>query len=169
MSILDKKDEKVSYLTRAAVIAALYVVLTLVFAPISFGESGIDIRIAEMLNVLPFFLGEAVPGLFVGCLLANILGGGIIWDIIFGSLATLVGAVLARKLSFNRFLVPLPAVAANMLVVPVILWFGYGVQAVPFPLLMLSVGGGEFLSAYVLGEVLLSLLIPYREAIFKEP
>lgn len=159
-------QKPVLYLTRAAAIAALYVVLTMVFAPISFGTSGIDIRIAEALTVLPAFLGEAVPGLFVGCLIANILGGGVIWDIIFGSLATLIGAVVARKLRSNRWLVPIPAVVANTIIIPFVLRYGYGVN-IPLPLLFLSIAGGEFLSAYVLGQILYTVLDKFGKGIFE--
>ena len=85
------RDKKVTFLTQAAMIAAIYVVLTFVFAPISFGE--VQIRISEMLTVLPVFTPAAIPGLFVGCLIGNITGGGLLPDVIFGSLATLIGAV----------------------------------------------------------------------------
>ena len=94
------KNSKITFLVQAAAIAAIYVVLTVAFAPISFGE--VQIRFAEALTILPFFTPAAVPGLFVGCLIANILGGAILPDIIFGSLATLIGAVgtyLLRKQS----------------------------------------------------------------------
>ena len=82
------RDKKVTFLTQAAMIAAIYVVLTFVFAPISFGE--VQIRISEMLTVLPVFTPAAIPGLFVGCLIGNITGGGLLPDVIFGSLATLI-------------------------------------------------------------------------------
>ena len=111
-------------ITYSAAIAALYVVLTLVFAPISFGE--IQVRFAEMLTILPLFTPAAIPGLFIGCLLGNILGGAIIWDTIFGSLATLVGAVVGYLLRKNRWLVPIPSILANVIVVPLVLKFGYG-------------------------------------------
>ncbi len=161
------KDKRVEFLVKAAVIAAVYVVLTLVFAPISFGQSGIDVRIAEALTVLPMFTAAAVPGLAVGCVIANLLGGGVIWDVIFGSCATLIGAVIARRLRANRWLVPIPAVAANTVIVPLVLRYGYGVN-LPLPMLMLSVGVGELLSAYVLGQVLITVLLPRRKDIFKE-
>ena len=85
------KTKNVTFLTHAAMIAAIYVVLTFVFAPISFGE--VQIRIAEMLTVLPIFTPAAIPGLFVGCIIGNIAGGALLPDIIFGSIATLIGAV----------------------------------------------------------------------------
>ena len=80
-----------AFLSQAAMIAAVYVVLTYVFAPFSFGE--IQVRIAEALTILPVFTPAAVPGLFIGCLIGNILGGAILPDIIFGSIATLLGAL----------------------------------------------------------------------------
>ena len=85
------KSKKVVFITQAAMIAAVYVVLTLVFAPFGFGQ--VQFRIAEALTILPMFTPAAIPGLFVGCLLGNILAGSILPDIIFGSLATLIGAV----------------------------------------------------------------------------
>lgn len=159
------KHKQVLFLTQAAVIAAVYVVLTMVFAPISFGQSGIDIRIAEALTILPVFTPAAVPGLFVGCLLANILGGSILWDVLFGSLATLIGAAGCRMLRHHRWLAPLVTVAANTVVVPLVLIYGYGL-AMPLPLLMASVGAGEVLSAYVLGEVLYAALRPISAHLF---
>ena len=87
-------------LTQGAAIAALYVVLTLIFAPISFGE--MQVRISEALTILPLFTPAAIPGLFVGCILANLLGGAIVWDVVFGSLATLIGAVGGYLLRKNR-------------------------------------------------------------------
>ena len=89
---MKERHPEVLRLTQGAAIAALYVVLTLIFAPISFGP--VQLRIAEMLTILPLFTSAAVPGLFIGCLLANLLGGAVIWDVIFGSIATLIGAWL---------------------------------------------------------------------------
>ena len=83
-------------MTQAAMIAAIYVVLTYVFAPFSFGE--VQIRIAEALTILPVFTPAAIPGLFVGCIVGNILGGAILPDIIFGSIATLIGAFFTYQL-----------------------------------------------------------------------
>ena len=149
------KKESTRFLTEAAIIAAIYVVLTLVFAPISYGE--IQVRISEALTILPFFTPAAVPGLFVGCLLANILGGAILPDIIFGSLATLIGAIFSRMLRKNRFLVPIPPIVSNTVIVPFVLRFGYGVN-LPIPLMMLTVGVGEVISCGVLGLILLFTL-----------
>ena len=153
-------------ITQGAMIAAIYVALTLMFAPISFGP--LQIRIAEMLSILPMFTAAAVPGLFVGCLLANMLGGAIIWDIIFGSLATLIGAWLGHLLRHNRWLVPVPAVAANTVIVPLVLKYGYGYTEIPLLLLMIYILIGEVLSCYVLGEIFGSVLIRRRRDIFDD-
>ena len=116
------KNKKTAFLVQAAAIAAIYVVLTLIFAPLSYGE--IQVRVSEALTILPFFTPAAVPGLFIGCLLANIIGGAIIWDIIFGSLATLIGAAAGYYLRKNRWLVPVPAVISNTVIIPLILRYG---------------------------------------------
>ena len=98
------RDRKVLYLVQAAAIAAIYVVLTTVFAAFSFGE--IQIRLSEALTVLPYFTPAAVPGLFVGCIIGNLLGGAIPVDIVCGSIATLLGAVFTYKLRRYRYLAP---------------------------------------------------------------
>ena len=152
------------FLARGGIIAALYVVLTFVFAPISFGP--IQVRIAEALTILPMFTPAAVPGLFVGCLVGNILGGAILPDIIFGSLATLIGAIFGYMLRKHRWLVPIPTIVSNTLIIPLVLYFGYGAQSIPLPLIALSVALGEILSCYVLGELLAIVLIKYRRQLF---
>ncbi len=160
------RDKKVLFLVHAAAIAAVYVVLTMLFAPFSFGE--IQVRVSEALTVLPFFTPAAVPGLFAGCLIANILGGGIPADIAFGSIATLLGAAgtyLLRKKS--RYLVPVPPIAANTLIVPFVLRFGYGVN-LPIPFLMLTIGVGELISCGILGMIVLTSLERYKGTIFKQ-
>jgi uncharacterized membrane protein len=152
-------------LAQGAVIAALYVVLTLVFAPISFGE--MQLRVAEALTILPLFTTAAIPGLFVGCVIANMLGGAIIWDVIFGSIATLIGAVFGYMLRKNRWLVPIPAILSNTVIVPFVLKYGYGVEA-PIPLLMLYILIGEIGGCYVLGELLATVLMPHKNFLFRE-
>ncbi len=142
-------------LVQAAAIAAVYVVLTMVFAPISFGE--IQVRVSEALTILPFFTPAAIPGLFVGCLVGNILGGAILPDIIFGSLATLIGAVFSWMLRKNRYLVPVPPIVSNTVIVPLVLRFGYGIN-LPIPMMMFTVGIGEVISCGVIGLILLFAL-----------
>ena len=150
------RDKNVVFLTQAAMIAAIYVVLTYVFAPFSFGE--IQVRIAEALTILPVFTPAAVPGLFAGCLIGNILGGAILPDIIFGSIATLTGAFFTWKLKDkNPLLAPVPPVLANTVIVPFVLRFGYGVP-LPIPFMMITVGTGEILSCGILGMILYAAL-----------
>lgn len=145
-------------------IAAVYVVLTYVFAPFSFGE--IQVRIAEALTILPLFTPAAVPGLFIGCLIGNILGGAILPDIVFGSIATLIGAAGTYLLRGNLpVLAPLPPILANTIIVPFVLRFGYTVM-LPIPFMMLTVGIGEILSCGVLGMILYAALRKYKNIIF---
>lgn len=158
------KNKNVTFLTQAAMIAAVYVVLTFVFAPISFG--GVQIRIAEALTILPIFTPAAVPGLFVGCLIGNITGGAILTDILFGSLATLIGAVGTYQMRKSpRLVAVLPPILANTVIVPFILRYAYGV-VLPIPVLMLTVGIGEIISCGVLGISLASVLKKYSSRIF---
>ncbi len=158
-------DRNIQFLTRAALIAAVYTALTLLFAPLSFRE--IQVRISEALTILPYFTPAAIPGLLVGCLISNILGGAILPDIIFGSLATLIGAVGSYLLRKHRILVPIPPIAANAVIVPFVLRFGYGVN-LPVPLMILTVGLGEIISCGVLGMLLLVVLEKYDKWIFTE-
>ena len=158
------KIKNIPFLAQAAMIAAIYVVLTIVFAPISFSE--IQVRIAEALTILPLFTPAAIPGLFVGCLLGNILGGAVLPDIIFGSLATLLGALGTWSLRNRRpILGTLPPVLSNAVIVPLVLRYAYGIL-MPIPLMMLTVGIGEVLSCGVLGMLVYKVLHRYAEQIF---
>ena len=161
----ETKHQSVLFLAQGAMIAAIYVVLTLVFAPFSYGE--VQVRISEALTILPLFTPAAILGLFVGCLISNILGGCVLPDIIFGSLATLIGAIgtymLRRQ---NKFLAPLPPIIANALIVPFVLRYAYQVP-LPIPFMMLTVGIGEVISCGVLGMILHTALNKYRHTIFK--
>ena len=173
------RNKKVLYLTQAGLIAAVYVVLTVILAAISFGE--VQLRVAEMLTILPFFIPAAIPGLFLGCIIGNVLGGAILPDIIFGSLATLAGAFLTYligKWAWNKgeafakripviALATIPPIAANTLVVPFVLKYGYGVP-LPIPFMMLTVFAGEVISCGVLGTVLGKVLCRYRRYVFAQ-
>lgn len=158
------KNQKTLYLVQGAAIAAIYVVITMIFAPISFGN--VQIRFAEALTILPFFTPAAVPGLFAGCFIANILGGAIPMDIICGSLATLIGAVLSYRLRNHKYLVPVPPIAANVLIVPFVLYYGYSVN-LPIPFMMFTVGMGEVISCGILGMIILLALERYQRVIFQ--
>ena len=161
-----KLSKKTLFLVQAALIAAIYVVLTVVFAPFSFGE--VQVRIAEALTILPVFLPAAVPGLFVGCFLGNMLGGAVLPDIIFGSLATLIGALGTRALrKAHPFLAPIPPIAANTVIVPFVLTSAYAVD-LPIPFMMLTVGIGEVVSCGIFGLVLYYALNGRRAQVFGE-
>ena len=154
------------YLAQAGMVAAIYVALTVVFAPFSFGE--VQVRLAEALTILPVFTPAAVPGLFVGCLLGNMLGGAVLPDIVFGSLATLIGAIGTRMLrKANPYLAPVPPIVANALIVPFVLKYAYAVD-LPIPLMMLTVGLGEVLSCGVLGMILYFALKKRKGQIFED-
>jgi len=160
------RNRKVLFLTQAAMIAAIYVMLAVMFAPSS--SKAIQIRIAESLTILPAFTLSAIPGLFIGCLVGNILIGCSLPDIIFGSLATLLGALftfLLRKK--NKFLAPLPPILANTITVPFVLRYAYGMN-LPIPFMMLTVGIGEVISCGVLGMILYAALAKHRNKIFKQ-
>lgn len=159
------KNKKVLFLVQAAMIAAIYVVLTVIFAPFAFGE--IQVRIAEALTILPVFTPAAIPGLFVGCLIGNTLGGAILPDIIFGSLATLIGAVFTYLLrNQSKYLAPLPPIISNTVIVPFVLRYAYGIN-LPIPFMMLTVGVGEIISCGILGIIVYGALHKYRHRIFK--
>jgi len=152
-------DSILKLIPHGAIIAAAYVALTLLFAPISYGP--MQVRVAEALTILPMFTPTAVPGLFLGCFLANLFGDAVALDAIFGSLATLLGAAGSWLLRRNRWLVPLPAILANVVIIPFVLRYGYGVD-LPLPLLAMYLAVGEFLGCYVLGEILASALLSRR-------
>jgi len=157
-------NKKVLFMVQAAMIAAIYVVLTIVFAPFSYGE--VQVRIAEALTILPLFTPAAIPGLFVGCLLSNILGGCAMLDIIFGSLATLIGAYFTYLLRKKHpVLAPVPPILTNMVILPFVIRFAYG-TSLPMWLLALSIGAGEVISCGVLGLVLYAALHRYSDRIF---
>lgn len=155
---------KTLFITQAALIAAIYVVLVYVFKPISF--SYIQVRIAEALTILPYFTPAAIPGVSIGCLLANLLTGADILDILFGTLATLLGAVGSYLVRKQKFLVPLPPIIANSIIIPWILRYAYALP-LSIPFMMLTVGIGEVISCGVLGFLLLLVLSKYRNTIFK--
>lgn len=143
------------YLSQAALIAAIYVILCFIFSPISF--SAVQVRIAEAMCVMPYFTPAGIPGVTIGCLLANILMGANIFDIIFGTLATLIGAAFAYLIRKHRYLVPLPTIISNTLIIPFVLKYAYA-EALPIFLLMLSIAAGELISCGALGILLLKVL-----------
>jgi uncharacterized membrane protein len=159
-----KELSRTRFLCETALIAAIYAALTLLLAPISYGP--IQMRVSEALCVLPFFTPAGVPGLFIGCVLANLytIGLGPL-DIIFGSLATLIAAFLTWKIrNKNKWLLPLPSVLVNAFIVGWVLTVQYGIS---YPFNVLTVGAGQAIACYVIGMPLWFLLNRYRNTIFK--
>ena len=147
-------NKKTLYLTHGALIAAMYVALTFAANLLGLASGVVQVRLSEALTILPLFTPAAVPGLFVGCALANLLTGCAIWDVVFGSLATLLGALgtyyLGRK---NKYLAPVFPVLANAIIVPFVLQYVYGAEEM-WIFLFATVGIGEVISCSVLGLLL---------------
>ncbi len=159
------RNKNVLFLTQAAMIAALYVVLTILANTLGLASMAIQVRFSEALTILPYFTPAAIPGLFAGCMLSNILTGCSIPDIIFGSLATLLGAFGTYALRKHKWLTPLPPIAANVLIIPFILAYIYELEGSVF-YFMVTVGIGEIISCGALGLLLLVTLSKYKDRIF---
>ena len=166
-SIHSNVRNRTLFLTQASLIAALYVVLTYIAQMMGLASGAIQVRFSETLAILPYFLGAAVPGLFVGCIIANILTSGNPFDIVFGSLATLAASIFTYGFGLRgwKWLAPIPAIVINAIVIPFVIRYGFGApNSIPF--LMLTVGAGQIISCGVLGYPLLYTLDWYRKAIF---
>ena len=176
------RNKKVLFITQAAVIAALYVDLTLLANSLGLANYAIQVRFSEALTILPYFTPAAIPGLFIGCIISNTLTGCMLLDTIFGSLATLVGAVVTyliahgfrsytnpdyyKGANIRKWLCPIPPIVANIIVVPPVLMYVYHLEGT-LPLFMLTVGIGEVISCFVLGMILLFALDSRKETIFR--
>jgi len=150
---------------QAAIIAALYVTLTYFVNAFNLANGAIQIRLSEAMCVLPIFTPAAIPGLFIGCLISNTITGCIIWDILFGSLATLLGALGTYALRHTRFAFTFPPVLANMLVVPLVLKYAYHLSD-GYLFLVVTIGIGEAISVMVLGMLLKQALWRQRQYLF---
>lgn len=168
-----KRTSNIMPLAVSSMIAALYVVLS--FASNAFGlaSGAIQVRVSEALTILPYFTISAIPGLTIGCLLFNLLSGAAILDVIFGALATLVGAICsyflgktAKKSGWMKYLVPVPPILANAFIVPWVLRTAYGLKDA-YWYLFATVGIGEVISCGVLGMVLMCALMPIRHVLFR--
>lgn len=161
-------------LVQAAMIAAIYVVLTFIANAFGLANYAVQVRFSEALTILPYFTPAAIPGLFIGCLLSNILTGCALPDIIFGSLATLIGALGTYALRRWKWCAPVPPIIANAIIVPLVLIYGYGLMidglsvVQCFGYYCLTVGAGEVISCGVLGMILLFALQKYKHIIFKQ-
>lgn len=154
------RPSKIRFICEAGIIAALYFTITIILAPISYGA--IQIRISEALCVLPFFTSSAVPGLFIGCAIANAFGGNGLIDIVIGSLSTLLAAWLTYKIK-NKYLAPLPAIIVNVITISIMLHY---LINVPVLETMGYIAIGQTVSCYFIGLPLLFLLEKYKKHIF---
>lgn len=171
---MNMRDKKVTFIVQAAVIAALYVVLTFIANALGLASHTIQVRFSEALCILPVFTTAAIPGLWIGCLLANLLTGAVIYDVIFGSIATLLAAVFTYLLRNHKIACTLPPVILNMIIVPFVLIYAYGIPSVYFhnvnvtiPFNAITVGIGEVISVCILGGILMRVLSKYRNVVFR--
>ena len=162
---MSKTTNKTLYIVHAAIIAALYVVLTALAAGFDLASGAIQVRFSECLTILPYFTPAAVPGVAIGCLISNIFFGGALPDIIFGTLATLIGAVGTYMVRKNRFLCSVPPVVSNAVIIPFVLKFAYGIPGALW-YFALTVGAGEIITCVFFGQILISALSPFRDRIF---
>lgn len=160
------KNHRVLSLTHAAMIAALYVVLTLMANAMGLAGGPVQVRFSEALTILPYFTFAAIPGLTIGCLISNLLISAALPDIIFGSLATLIGAIFTRVLRKNKWLTPIPPIIANAIIIPPVLLYAYGLGPLWFS--FITVTAGEIISCGFLGILLLLTLNKYRRKIFAD-
>lgn len=172
MNRFKSRNRRLHRIVLSAMVAASYVVLTYLSAVMGLSSGVIQCRLSEVLCILPYFMGwAAVPGLAVGCLLANLLTGCVIYDVIFGSLATLLGALgtyALHKLPLRRvrLALPLPTILANAAIVPFVLQYAYGVPDAWW-FLALTVGIGEVIAAGVGGVLMSFLMEKYRHVLFR--
>ena len=163
------RNKRLRDLTVAAMIAALYLLFTWIASIMGLSSGAIQVRFSEALCILPYFTAAAIPGLFVGCLLANLFTGTIL-DIVFGTLATLIGAIGTYVLRRYKWLAPLPPILANAIIIPfVIAYSGLTPDLITLPLLLgyaATVGIGEIISCGALGMPLLHFLQKYRDILF---
>ena len=173
--IFMEETNNVIYLVHGAVIAALYVVLTALAAGFDLASGAIQVRFSECLTILPYFTPAAIPGVTIGCIISNIFFGGALPDVIFGSLATLIGAIGTYMLRKNRFLCSLPPVISNAVIIPFVLKYAYGfdgsfdllgIHISTLPAFVLTVGAGEIITCVLFGQILISALMPVRRYIF---
>lgn len=157
------KNTSAKIITQAAIIAALYVVLTILSNALGLANLQIQFRLSEALTILPALFPAAIPGLFIGCILSNIITGALLPDIIAGSLATLVAALLTYKLRRNKYLAALPPIICNTIVIPLVLRYAYGIG--PLAISFLAIFASEFISAGVGGILLHDAIIKKRDYI----
>ena len=155
------KKFSTAYVVKAGIIASLYIVLTVFTNAFGLANGVIQVRLSEALTIFPVYAGCAVPGLFVGCFVSNLLTGCAIPDVIFGSIATLIGAIFTRRLRKNVYIASIPPVISNVVIVPLVLRFVYKLEDAWW-FMAVSVGAGELISCCVLGIMLSFLIKKYK-------
>ena len=163
---MQKNKKHIRLLCEAALIAAIYVILTYLCAAVGMSSGAIQLRLSEALCVLAVFTPAAVPGVALGCFMANLLTGCALWDIVFGSLASLVGMFGCRALKKHPYIAPVPYALANMIAIPFVVKLVYGAPEV-LPFLFLTVGIGEIISVFGFGIPLYFALQKHACKIFK--
>lgn len=155
--MINSRKKVVEKIAFSSLIASIYTICTVLLAPISYGA--VQVRVSEALTILPYFSAYPIGGLFIGCLISNLIGGNGLLDIIFGSLATLVAGILTyiigrSNLKYKKYICPLPPVVINAVVVGFVLNYTLNLPLLPS---MFWVGIGEAIACYILGLLLLSL------------
>ena len=145
------------FICRGAIIAAAYTVLTLISNAAGLASGVIQFRLSEAFCVLGVFTPAAIPGVTRGCLISNLVTGCAAWDVVFGSLASLIGMLGLYALKKHPFISPLPYVASNVVIVPLVLRYVYGAEG-SLPYFALTVGIGEIVCAWILGAALIAAL-----------
>lgn len=154
---MKRRKSNVRYLVQSATIAAIYVVLTLIANMFGLANYAVQVRFSEALTILPAYMPSAIPGLAIGCLISNLLTGAMALDIVFGSIATLIGAIFTYIFRRDKWFAPIPPIISNTLIIPFILAFVYKVEGSVW-YFMLTVGLGEIISCGILGYILMSVI-----------
>ncbi len=154
---MKRRKSNVRYLVQSATIAAIYVALTLIANMFGLANYAVQVRFSEALTVLPACTPAAIPGLTIGCLISNLLTGAMALDIVFGSIATLIGAIFTYIFRRDKWFAPIPPIVSNTLIIPFILAFVYKFEGSVW-YFMLTVGLGEIISCGILGYILMSVI-----------
>ena len=161
-----RTNKKTVFICQSALIASLYVALTFVSALLGLSSGAVQVRLSEALCVLAVFTPSAIPGLAIGGLLANLITGCVVWDVVFGAVATLIGAVGTYLLKKRPILALLPPILSNTVIIPFVLKYAYGLtEGIIY--MFITVGIGEIISVGILGFILYKSLIPYKNRIFR--
>ena len=148
---------KTKYITKSAMIATLYIILTYITNLFGLANGAIQIRISEALTILPCFTVAAIPGLAIGCLVSNVITGCTVLDIVFGTIATLIGAIGTYMLRKYKYIAVLPPIVSNTVIIPCVLIYATGIS-VSFWYVALTVCIGEFISCGLFGIYLYNVL-----------